>query len=104
MINFLQSPKTTSLHFPKHHHTEKHVCTKTKYYSPLTKSSGCITGTKPDQRHEKKKSPLTLKHNSVKNSDIVCRVITSTVKIFPPGSFKFESDHIKDLRLQGTTV
>ena len=44
---------------------------KPRIIPPLTKSGGCITGTKPDQRHKKKKSPLILKHNSVKNSGIL---------------------------------
>ena len=44
---------------------------KPRIIPPLTKLGGCITGTKPDQRHKKKKSPLILKHNSVKNSGIL---------------------------------
>ena len=68
----------------------------------LTKSGDSITGTKPDQRHEK--SHHLYWNITVLRIQVFCRIITSIVKIFPPGSFKFESDHIKDLRLQETTV
>ena len=55
----------------------------------------------------KRKSHHLYWNTTVLRVQVFCRIITSIVKIFPPRSFKFASDHIKDikdLRLQETTV
>lgn len=73
MINFLQSLNIPS-HFPKITHNEKHICTKTTYYSPpLTKLGGRITGMKGNQIKDmkRKNSALTVKYNNVKNSGVL---------------------------------
>ena len=45
----------------------------------------------------KRKSHHLYWNTTVLRIQVFCTIITSIVKIFPPGSFKFESDHIKDL-------
>lgn len=102
LLNFLQSSQTPSLHFSKI--TQWNIFVqKPHIIPPCTKSGGCITGMKPDQITWKESHHL-YRNIIVLRIQVFCRIITSIVKILPPGSFKFESDHIKDLRLQQTTV
>ena len=100
---FLPVSPTPSLHFSEITHWETFLY-KNHILFPPSQNRVAVLQEQNQIKDIKRKSHHLYWNTTVLRIQVFCRIITSIVKIFPPGSFKFESDHIKDLRLQETTV